>query len=1377
MRSHIIKELQMMCDLSIFQNENNVHIGRGENMKVCIVEYTTPANFIINVVVQKAGKQTAINKANNMLSFLKARCIDDWVKYLNKNVEIKAEEWIIKSEKYTYSAGKEYAVYVVGYNNIYPFKVLGNGIKTAYMNFRKQYKTSGAENIESVVIIDMHQQIRNIPTSTQPQQVQQPQSRTQPQLQQVKQPRVLVDQEKISQVKQPQASPKDQIETKVDLSNLDKLDDIDYSDMEDPVQSTTQQNTDENPNEIDLFTEAAQKYTLDSIEDIDDDTLMKQIAERESKIQEDVKRAEKEKEQISTEKIIREETKAVELDPAIVRKTVNTIMTIYDELYQPLFQSAPLGILTSNGIISVKSDNALNAIVDGRDYATSLYNTIDKCYSGCIRELDYHEEVSSRKCIDIQGNLIYNYIPNWHIRNIYGIYRGKDGTLKREKSWAKFRPFLIKGLTASITNLLSNFSGDKPQLSIRLVELFTTVFIAEDFDVNKSIKLIVKSMSISSGFKNCAGIGQLIAAGSALSIDPSTIKLIDNSEISNGIQSILAIFDEKTYNGEILFAYKPLEKILDSGGQVGLQNLLLGRDIRGKNVTVNFQSPQLIDTLVIAGSGSGKGVVTLNMLATFIASGCPTVYVDWKPDMAAMLWDLERETGARILAIDGLDGRTEDTTPVRDYGVGFNMPNVPYKNLLHTIPYLKAFQCMVLCAQARNQGYAGLSYKQQKMMFIFDEAQKMNAEYRLLRKSLDEYLNDKDVKTENKKEKTPEFLYTKRLQKMISDLYNGATEVRNTTGRTGNVGFVMLGQQADVASWADGALKKGEPFGFLVGNCSMKLLGREAVDNNKYSMNGANPIGKNLTENMGYFAVVNSPVADKTAADKIKIVKTYLVLNKNDYVDNGEGGSLGRYTGGMLANVTDTTLRDQLIYEDFYPLDQNGQRCVNPKVGFKGLVEYIGSTIPGFNLNQNLSAGYDAVNAVLGELGITGQNGKYSCIEEYLFDCSADSLFSLGELQDLIRNHQTINDINDTTSETEGFNGNIPDESFMIDGQTSTSTQKNRGQVRIATPVEGAPFREFIDNTEDLHGDIGQYNKVGQYASSVKEDVSYVSLAQAARTSLHQQPSISQRQYNPNIRLTPENCIRVQMDPSSLLETKQEKFFSTLGGTKYQLRKRWQIILDGVAKKVNPGLISEVEVYRDYLIMNGKVIDSVNILGGTAGIRLSDIVDYKLLAKKFKAIKELTLDSAGYDELDYQFRDISKVFKTFKNLRRINLKQSCNSEIIQIISRKEIEQEQIRKKIEALKAKKEARDMKEVNRAIHNKQLAKTSPVYQSKVWRAATNFSGEAGKAMTKELLDLNKSFFSSAVRSAGIGIVTLAVLTIGGAFQLVGSMLDEYK
>ena len=64
-------------------------------------------------------------------------------------------------------------------------------------------------------------------------------------------------------------------------------------------------------------------------------------------------------------------------------------------------------------------------------------------------------------------------------------------------------------------------------------------------------------------------------------------------------------------------------------------------------------------TTILAGSRSGKGTLTQSLLAPLIASGQPIVYLDNKPDIASLFWDLEdkyRSMGKDVhfLAIDSL---------------------------------------------------------------------------------------------------------------------------------------------------------------------------------------------------------------------------------------------------------------------------------------------------------------------------------------------------------------------------------------------------------------------------------------------------------------------------------------------------------------------------------------------------------------------------------------------------------------------------------------------------------------------------------------------------------------------------------------------------
>ena len=794
------------------------------------------------------------------------------------------------------------------------------------------------------------------------------------------------------------------------------------------------------------------------------DAVRELIEGRDKQIEDAIAAHRKAEEKRATDEAINSSIES-SIDKSEITKVVNMIMASYDIMYQPLFQETPAGLLTSQGILTCKSDNSLQVRGgNGNAYAQIYMESIQNLVGNKLRELDYHEEIST-KCINEDGSLKYNYIPNFHVRNIYGIYRGEDGTLQRENKWSEFRLKLVKILTKSVEKILTSFKGgprERLQLGLNLVELFTTVFIVEDFDMNKSMKMTFKSMSISGKDHSlCSEIGKMIGDGRAFPIDTSTVDIVNNETGDQGVHQLLAVFDVNAYKSEVLFSYKPISKILESGGKIGLAQTLLGRDIKGRNVTYNFASPQAVDTLIIAGSGSGKGVVTLNILATMIASGSPVVYVDWKPDMAAMLWDMERATGARILAIDGLAGRTKDgQEPVRNYGIGHSMPKIPgITDTLNIIPYMKAFQSMIMCAQARNIGYMGME-NTKKMYFILDEAQAMNKEMGKLKGEVETYL--KENKPSKNNPETEDYKYVKKLKKFLDSMFSGAVTFRNTTGRTGNIGAILLGQQSDCTAWATGALKR-DTFGFLVGNCSAKLLGKDAVDNTKYSLNGCTPKGSELLGGMGYFALVPRAVADKGSQDSIKVLKSYLVLNENDYVP----GNPGRCTGTILTNQTDPNIKESIINNDYL----NPDGTLNHRVGFQGLCEYIGSMMPDFNLNKNLESGYVEVETMLKGLGIIAP-GRYRDVEQFWFDCSYDSLWSTSELLDLIKNGGTVDSLRESDDSYDGdeiqilgddpfadisggITGDFGDEAGN-GGKQGTGTGANTGQGAAAAQGVGA---------------------------------------------------------------------------------------------------------------------------------------------------------------------------------------------------------------------------------------------------------------------------------------------------------------------------------
>lgn len=110
------------------------------------------------------------------------------------------------------------------------------------------------------------------------------------------------------------------------------------------------------------------------------------------------------------------------------------------------------------------------------------------------------------------------------------------------------------------------------------------------------------------------------------------------------------VIDPVTAHGRPLFAYKALEGLQKKGEQLSTRKIILGRAESGD--TLVAQEDGKVDLtknlmhFIMAGSRSGKGVMTLNIMGSHIAGGRPIFYLDRKPDMAPLLTSLAGMSGA-----------------------------------------------------------------------------------------------------------------------------------------------------------------------------------------------------------------------------------------------------------------------------------------------------------------------------------------------------------------------------------------------------------------------------------------------------------------------------------------------------------------------------------------------------------------------------------------------------------------------------------------------------------------------------------------------------------------------------------------------------------
>lgn len=115
-------------------------------------------------------------------------------------------------------------------------------------------------------------------------------------------------------------------------------------------------------------------------------------------------------------------------------------------------------------------------------------------------------------------------------------------------------------------------------------------------------------------------------------------------------------FDSKLTDAEPLFGYTAVELFRDRGVPISWDRVLLGEDIKGTPLFASLTDPDDLPMQahavhnMMAGSRSGKGVMTMNMLASAVAEDKPVFYIDRKPDMAVMFYN---DTGGNMFVVNG----------------------------------------------------------------------------------------------------------------------------------------------------------------------------------------------------------------------------------------------------------------------------------------------------------------------------------------------------------------------------------------------------------------------------------------------------------------------------------------------------------------------------------------------------------------------------------------------------------------------------------------------------------------------------------------------------------------------------------------------------
>lgn len=875
----------------------------------------------------------------------------------------------------------------------------------------------------------------------------------------------------------------------------------------------------------------------------------------------------------------------------------------------------------------------------------------------------------------------------------------------------------------------------------------------------------------------------------------------------SGLSAVVSIYTNlEGYQAIPKFMGELLCNIQEGMFKPSLRNMVIGVDLKNNIVTAPFDK-WLIP--IIAGSRSGKGVLTLNMLLNVIGCGTPLFYLDGKPDMVAMIWKLQQKYNIpNAITVDGvaykgvtpIDGKQFVAPYIENVLKALKSPKSHelLENNSGIIIYLKTM-LVILLAMTYYRDVMGSPYGD--IFVVFDEM------YKIMKSQLETFMLDLNTEIKSKgrdeEEEKKELLKIKNWVTRLLHEY-----ISNDIGVFGaGIKAVALTQHAQVQQYKVEGFSLAQTFctNFLLKR-EVKLLGNQSGGEGDYGVRGGKDgdINSDLISKYFHFGI---GAQSGNNYDNIHIFKPLLVLNENDCMELTGEHQDGKFVGEMLNRIDKYMDIDQFRQKYFTDVE------LAESIGFEGALKQVGRLL-GVDwiemLKTSLGRAYELSDAALRYYGIIGSDDIESV---YDFICSF-------EVRHLRTYNSIIKEKNKqlyTESEYEGmdsdliFNntdneeGNYEDEDidFGLEGMADndleyTEMRSNKpvfgGVISKLSNEENIALRDIVDRKQDnkdwdrkIDREIeGMEVGVGGYEAGVNgyvedpEEVEYDidTLKQFeelmySRGSVYEQGGANGRNTRINpiqinsdniIKITSDNAIVASMNDYHPLEKYQSRLMKTLQGTQYQFNKRWDSILSSISKRIHPNLITRVILVEDEMYVNGKLVSTLGILGGFENIRLEDIVKFKVMFKKFKNINELTIDRTMLERFSIEIPDLPEGFFKYNNkLRKVNILLEDGT--------KEVVDRNSKDSRAAGEAKQ--RNQFEAICAANNPRLKDKGAGYQSKVWSSTKSFGSKGWDAITHQLTKENPSF----IKASALGLATIGVVAVGGLFHGIGGVFNLFR
>ena len=1123
---------------------------------------------------------------------------------------------------------------------------------------------------------------------------------------------------------------------------------------------------------------------------------------------------------------------------------VNSIMDSYKDLYEAGYALiSPVGILTNVGIIRSTTDS--NQVKTTGDAVTDikLYNKILELTGDQYTYFSQHnDDFDINLAMSMKQPLI---LTDFHIRNIFGHLNFCTGKYSLRKYITKHN------IDNKSTTKMVKYSDMKGYIRQCVEDIFyesytklgiTDQISKEAIDTVENINLVIsrclknvivvaeRKQNINTRLKICSDRELNIEyikseLTKSLNIGTSSgVSIKSMGEPRNGVYDINIVYNEKSYSQDALFAYQVLDILKEQNIRPSWDNVILGKKDNGNIMTYNFKSTQNPIYGLYAGSRSGKGVMTLNLLASAMADGCKIFYVDGKPEMSCVLADLAWKSGVDTFAFNGLDvngnfGLENRGNSIRTIDRFYSRSDIPdnifkteddINTFMMTVHYLRGLEVTIKMAKERMDKCSPDDW----IVAVFDECEQFAAQESLINSLMDKaYEKRKKAIDPNDPKGTKKINITKDPAAIFIDNYREWTErlqsefttcVKSAFGK-GNMTVFFVWQSS---KFPNNFVRTSTLASMVESTRSkmIKILGKGAVE-----QGGSTDFGNATTlkdmkwyderfsgKQGGYFAIGNKITGNMTVFRPFNV---YSDANNKDLI---------------LTNAKDAGLTEQ----DLYGVSLNPDGTVIQEIGFEG---YVTKLLQRFNITpaQQLNLGFNYADNAVKSLGLAGSllEFVYNASDfmgdkklEVTADTSSNEGFTLDPNVPLsVGGDTNTTDISSDSTESIDLNGG--DEINFGSSNESEQSNYNRDLTQQELDIiqrareinknntpsaddnksSNVVNRPIINNGPiDGSTDLGDYRSKGWESGNLEYDEEQ---SDEWRTINDSRNMVSPSPEEINNGTAPvfedgtgrdlgvtfftasktanilnlnssNSCIVTASDHRS--PSKSENLMRFLQGTRYELKSRWKSILDAIARKQNPITITNVTLFNDALIFNKRQIAAIGLIGGPDGVEVRDIVNFGILAKRFKNIREMKIDTEIYNSAYLELGDYPEtgIFNLFPSLLRLTVWMPGYSDPPVVYDRQTINSENAHARMEEINAKNKLKQHMDVMAASYNPRFTGLTPVQKTRIINGSKGLTS-AGWNKCKQSFSKDHYLRGTlaGVFTIGAGIVSLG---ISSAFKL---------